>query len=431
MPLNPRQIFYEVDPRRGLPLVSIQCYFAAGAAADPPGKAGLAHLTAEMLRRGTRRFPRHRFLEQLDALGGTIDVVCNKDCVIVRGEVLRANLKRFLDLFLELLTAPAFAEDELRQLKQELIAQMALDREDDSNLLHLAFWPEFYGAEHPYGHAVEGSPASLGALTAADVASFFRQHYTAERLYLAVCGRLAEEALNRSLLPRFGELPSGAPPAAPDLAASPFPEGCRGLLVTRPERAQNQVLLACPGIAAAAKEAIPLQLALTGFGGTFRSRLTREIRDRRGLSYHASASLPDLLGPAPFYLHTFFETGKTAAGLPLLATLLRDFLAEGLSAEELDHARRYLLNSLPFALETPEKKMGLAIANHLLGRPDDFLQRYREGLQSLTLAEVNHSLGALNGRQQLLVLVGEQKKLSYPVLAQAAEYWNYRPFDQL
>jgi zinc protease len=113
-----------VIPRPELPLVSLHLILPFGAEADPPGRGGLADLSADMLTRGTRKRSAQQLAGDVDALGALFSCNSGWDGTSIYVSGLSEDLDRLLALLLEVYTEPAFSAEEFEQLKQRRIAQL-------------------------------------------------------------------------------------------------------------------------------------------------------------------------------------------------------------------------------------------------------------------------------------------------------------------
>lgn len=111
-------------PKPELPLVSIHLVLPRGAEADPPGKAGLADLTAEMLTLGTQKRSASRLAAEVDGLGATLSAQSGWDSTSLHLFGLSEDFERLMSLLLEIYTQPAFPPEEFEQLKQRRIANL-------------------------------------------------------------------------------------------------------------------------------------------------------------------------------------------------------------------------------------------------------------------------------------------------------------------
>lgn len=372
------------------PFASLGLAVARGALEDPPDKAGLAYLTAQMLTRGSEGLTRPETAEAIDHLGSSLDLSVGRDHTTLWCDGLTRHREALLTLLERILFSPTFPEDELEKLKRETLADLAALRDDDASLGLRFFARHLYGA-HPYGRPLKGSERSLAAITRDDLVAFHAQ-LSRDRTLVAMAGdigpdeqrQIAGRLTNR--LPATGR-PSPAVPPAP-----PTPPGWRILIVDKPQRTQTQVFIGHIAIDAHHPDWTALQIGQTSFGGTFTSRFSHEIREKRGWSYGAWSQLSGDQRLGTFMLRFYPTTKDTVPALALTRELLDAFCATGPTKDEFDSAQSYLQNGWVFAIDTSVKRLAELVSARLLGHPDDHVERTVERLRAVDFEQARSAV---------------------------------------
>lgn len=392
--------------QRTLPYISLQVSLAAGSAKDPPGKEGLARLTGAMLTRGGRRFSQELFSEELDFLGTSLGVSTGNETVQIGADCATRNLDHLMELAGDALLSPAFLEEELRKTIRRTVAEMSEARDSDSGLTS-RFMRQLLFRGHPYAHPTRGFEASVSSLTTADLREFYEQHYTAARLCVGTAGDLSSAQAGRQVLPTLKALPKGGRVAA-TVPPPPFADGHRVLLIAKPKRTQANVAVGQLAFPGSDPRLMPFGVAATGFGGTFTSVLVREIREKRGWSYGVGAGLVPGSVTGVFQARWAPQTADTVASVALTLELLDDFARNGPPEEDLRFAKEYLINQYPFLVETPVRRMEVEMNAHLVGKPEDYLERYVERVRATSLEDAFEAVSSvLRPNSQVIVVVGE------------------------
>lgn len=373
--------------RRVFPLVSVRLVFQGGAAWDPPGKEGLATLTARMLERGTRTRGHSEVIDAIETIGASFSANAGYEAIRLEGLVLTRSLDRFLSVLAEMVLEPAFSEEELETCREEMIAELALHREEDRDLGESFFRRAIYG-EGPYGRFSEGTAKSLPTITREDVLQRWREGFATKRLIAAAAGDIDLAQLTAALEKHFGRLPEGAPAVRPPAVTRPL-DGLEVLLVDKPERTQTQIFVGRNVVPPTHPDYLPFLLANHAFGGMFTSRLMQEVRVKRGWSYGAYSRLEMNPDGALAGAWTFPANDDTIPAIRLLLDLLGAFARDGVTAEELEAARGHLQNVLAFEVETPEQAVARRVHETLLGLPDDWTPRWLDRIEKTPLAEAN------------------------------------------
>jgi zinc protease len=383
-----------VEDDHSVPLVHVIVASRSGSAADPRHREGLTNLSAEWARHGAGGRSRSQLDEALDALGGTLEVHTEQDHTRLEGEVLARNLDAYLALVADILIRPTFAPAEFARTRQEVEGQIDETRNDDRLLCGRFYMRNVYG-DHPYGHPVDGLPASLGAATAAETAAHFRQHFGGKNLIFAFSGDVDPEALSATMAREFKAL-SAAPAPAPNALELRKPvslTGWRIQLVDKPDRQQAQLMFGHPTLRASDPDYVALQVALAAFGGrAMSSTMMDEVRRKRGLAYGAYMLLEERRGNAATLGWVFSGTDKTVAMLKLVLKLYVTFMEKGLSQKDVTFFQRFLAGSHGAEMDVPEQRLAARVSAEIAGLPGDFVDTFAARVAAVSPAEVNAAI---------------------------------------
>ncbi len=339
-----------------LPLVVFHLLMQGGAAEDPPGKEGLAELTADLIRQGTTRRSAEELAREIEFLGGSVGGDAGYDFSTVSAEFLTKDIDQGLDLFSDVALHPAFRPDEFRRTQGLALAGIVAARESPSAIADRCFQAFVYG-RHPYGHPTEGTEASVKRLTAADARAFYDRHYGPRGAVLVMIGDTTADDLLARAERAFGGWHASA---APDTAL-PAPTRVRGrklLLVDKPDATQAHIRVGNIAIARTDPAFIPAAVTSTVLGGGFGSRLIDELRVKRSLTYGAWSYFAVHKRPGDFRAATFTKVQTTGEALGLTLDLLKQFAAGGARPDELARAKSLLTGQYPLQLETPNAIAG-------------------------------------------------------------------------
>jgi zinc protease len=379
-----------VEEQHDLPLVEVEVVSRSGPSSDPGGKEGLARHCFELVRRGAGGRSRAELDGAFDALGAQVEPVPSHDAVAVRATCLSRNLEAVLELLGDVVCRPHLAEDEHLRLKREELAVLDEVRDDDASLA-ARFFDRLALAGTPYGRSPLGSEVSLGAIERVDAVAWVERSLPAENVLVGFAGDVEEARATELARAVFASLAAGERPSPPGDVAPP-PRGRRTFLVDKPERAQSQIILGHAAPRAADADFLPLHVACTAFGGTFTSRLMREVRVKRGWSYGASFRAARARGGHSLRLRVFPAAEQTPDTLALVIGLCEEVVAQGLSDEEIAHAKSYLEGSWAFEVDTPGERLDRRMEIEVLGLPADHLETFVPRLRALDPSAVNGAL---------------------------------------
>ncbi len=388
----PNGLVLLVAERPAVPIVAVRVSLRAGAAFDPPDKAGLANLTGALLTRGTAR----RTAQELDAaiefVGGRLEAGACRDALTVSLTVLRKDLGLGLDLLQEVVLTPTFPEAELKRKVAEIQAAIERSEENPEAVAGRALARLVYPG-HPYGTPVEGTRESVGRLTRADVAGFHARHVRPDTTVIAVVGAVTVDEARREVARRFGAWarpPMPAPPPPPP--ASPGVPGAE--TVRREHLTQTTILLGRQAVNQRDPDYFPLAVASYILGGGSASRLYQRVREEGGLAY----AVYSYLAPGRYGAAVVVSAQTRTAEAGRVAAIFREELdrmvREPVSERELELARAYLIGSFPLRLDTSAKVADFLVAVEELGLGLDYADRYRERIARVSAADVQRVAAA-------------------------------------
>jgi zinc protease len=383
-----------VESNRAIPLVHVVVAAGSGSAADPRHKEGLTNLAAELALRGAGGKTREQFDAALDALGASLEVHTELDQTRLEGQVLTRNLDAYLALLGDVLLRPAFAPAEVARTKREITAQLAELRTDDHALCARFFSHNLYG-DHPYGHPAEGRAAAISAMTPAELSAHFKRLFVGRNLVVAFAGDVESADLQARLARAWkGMRDVAAPPVDPLEVRPPVPpSGWRIQLVDKPERQQTQLMFGHPAVAATDPDYVPLMIGLAAFGGrAMTSTLMDEVRTKRGLAYGAYMTLGERRGVGAAVGWVFSSTDKTVATLKLVLKLYVTFMEKGLTDQQVDFFRNFLIGSYASEMDAPQHRLDARVSAEIAGLPADFVDTLPARLGAVKASAVNDAI---------------------------------------
>lgn len=367
-----------------VPKVWFRLVLPFGAAVEEDGQLGITNLTAELLLRGTEDRDRDAFEAALEGLGASVSVDVTADEVTVAGSVLSAHWPELASLLSEALSRPAFDAEAFDDLVDEVKADLVESRNND-RWLGWSFYERGLWAGHPYGRNVLGTTKTLDALSAEDVAAWYRAWFGSQGAVLALLGDF-DAGAGSDLARLAGQLPA-RDVTVPTFEAPEPPTDRRVTLVAKPDRSQLQIHLGhfAPRHDDAAYPAT--WLANEVFGGHgFGARMMSEIREKNGYSYGAYGSFSHERDGSTYTMWIFPAQEQAEPALKLLLSLYEDFARDGITADELTYARGAILNSAAFYTDTPRKRLAYEVRKRTRGLdPLAVLPAVREA----SLEEVN------------------------------------------
>jgi zinc protease len=402
-----------VAPRAGVPLAAVRLVVGVGAAHDPAGRHGLAHLVSLAARRGTRRRTGRQLDEAAESAGAELGSGADEDASYYGLSAPAEELPRLLDLVLEVTTEASFPNAELTRLRRRELAGMSHLLDEPGAVADRALVRAVYG-DHPYGHPIDGRPAHLRRIDRAAALAFHRRWYGPAAVTLVVAGAVDPEkalALARRRLGRWkgtGEIPAPVP------APGPVPRSV--LVVDKPDLSQTQLRIGVPALARRSPSYFAATVANATFGGGFTSRLVEAIRVNRGLSYGVRSRYAMSRAAGMFYVSSFTKNETAAELVAVALDEARRYADEGPGPEELSRAQAWLAGLYPLSLETHDQVAERIADLRLYGLDLEEVTGYRERVRAVTAEEcrtVARATFPLEGG--VIVAVGPARQLAGPL----------------
>jgi zinc protease len=404
-----------VAQRPGVPLVAIRLLVRAGSSLDPARRFGLAHLTAEAVRRGTRRRSGPRLDAEVEALGAVLGGGVDEDAAAIGLSAPLEAFPRLVDVVADVAVHPAFPAREVEQLRRREVASLAHDMDEPGVVADRALLMAAYGA-HPYGHPSEGRGRDVGAVRRGDLATFHARHWRPSRATLLVVGPVDPAQALALAARRFGGW-KGAPGGELEIAPAAPPFLPEVVIVDRPELSQVQVRIASAGYPRASRDHAAGLVAGAVLGGGFTSRLMEAVRVNRGLSYGVRSAFSCSRAGGHFSFSSFTKVETAGELVQVALDEIARFREGGPTEEELERTRGYLCGLYPLSLETHEQWAEKLAAVELYGLGPDEVTGFCDRVRAVDVAGcLDVARRWLPGDRRVVVAVGPARRLQ-PQLA--------------
>jgi zinc protease len=319
---------------------------------------------------------------RIDVLGAEMAVDTSPSTVAIHTQVIARNLDAFVDLLALLLSKPTFPEDELARLRRETAAEIIEARDSDRAVAQKAMQRTLFEG-HPYGRSPGGRTDTVAQVTRDDVLAFYRTQVVQGNVLIGIAGDVTAARAPELARRLVSSLPKG-PPTTDEVPEPSMKPGRRLLVVDKPERTQTQILVGTIGTSPHDEDHVPLVVANAVFGGTFTSRLMREVRSKRGWSYGASARTMIDRRRQAWIMWTFPAAEDAAPCLKLTLELMAQWVEAGVTPREVAFIQRYLVRSHAFEVDTAPKRLHQALDVELLSLPADYHTQWIERVRAVT-----------------------------------------------
>lgn len=393
---------------RALPIVTFNLLIKAGSRYDPQGRQGLANLTARLLSYGTSSRTALQISETLDFIGAGLSTGCGEELATVNLTLLKKDLDVGLNLLAEILTASVFPQEEIDRQKQSVIASIRAREEEPGAVAQTKFFDALF-PQSPYGRPVEGTVASVQGVDRADIAEFYKQYYRPDRAILAVVGDISHQDMMERLAQAFRSWEGKASAQEPRPSVSPGPAN---FIRIDKNLTQANIVIGHEGVPRGHPDYYAIQVMnyILG-GGGFSSRLMDSVRNERGLAYSVYS-----LFDADKYVGTFqvtMQTKNESAEEAIRTAMeeIRRIREKGVSGEELQAAKDYLIGSFPLRFDTNRRLASFFTQVEFFELGLDYPERYSELIRTVRREDVLRvAQRYLQPEKLIVVMVANQEK---------------------
>src|SRR5215510_1131862 len=395
-----------------LPMISIQYNItAAGPLFEPANTPGLASITAQMLREGTKTKTSVQIAEQSAQLGAEISAQAGfgSSATVINASGLSDNFDQWLALTNDVLLNASFPADELNRLKQRLKAQLRQQRANPNFLVNERFSKAVYGS-FP-ASVVSATNESIDAITAEMLAKWHQDRFKPQNTILGITGDVKAAEILPKLEKALGawkkdDLKEILPPNPKPVASK------RVFLVDRSGSVQTTVALGNIAIDRRDPDYIALTVANHILGGGPAARLFLNLREEKGYTYGVYSSFTALKYPGPWRAGADVRTEVTGGAMTEFYREFQRIRDEKVAAGELDEAKRALVASFALSLESPPELLGYAIVQKIYGFPPDYWDSYPAKIMAVTADDIQRvARKYVNPENFQIVAVGDVEKI--------------------
>ena len=404
---NGMKIVFAEDKR--LPLVNLTMMVAPGASADPIGKSGLGYFTVKLIDKGAGDMSTEKLADAFAAHGTGFSGRISHDYMIFSTEFLTRSTDAILPLFHKVITSPKYTVKETRLFKKRTLASIKQSYDDPGSFADRVFAQQMMGP-HPYGRQLTGSIRDVKGITIGQIKNHYQTHLRPENATLIVSGDLTDE-FKETVMKTFSNwtvpLP-GVSASQPSLSLKP--DNRELLLVHRNDLKQSQVRIGQMGIKRSDPDYWALQVANIALGGNFSSRLMKEMRVKRGLTYGVRSSFSAGVYPGPFEVSSATPNEKVGESVTVAMDVLNEFRKKGMKKDELKRAKNFLKGHLIRAFEDPSDVVSAIVRMRLYGLSKDEITDVVGKVDSVSLDDVNEVIERRFTPDKMRIMIYGPKK---------------------
>jgi zinc protease len=395
-----------------VPTVSAQFQLSgAGPIYEPSNLPGLANITAQMLREGTKTRTSKQIAEEVDRLGASLFASSSfgSSAASVNASGLSDNLEEWLALATDILLNPTFPADEVNKLRQRLKVQLIQQRTSPDFLASERFNRAVFGS-HPA--AVRSATAeSIDAITPEALARWHKERYAPQNAILGIAG----DVRAADLIPKLKKMLAAwqKTDLKEQLPATPAPASAKKILIIdRPDSVQTTVVIGNLAIDRRSPDYPAMVVMNQVIGGGAAARLFMNLREEKGYTYGAYSSFTAFKYPGPWSAGGDMRTDATEGAMKEFFYEINRIRDEKVPADELEEAKRSVVAGFALSLEQPSQLLSYAMLIKIYGFPADYWDTYPAKITATSADDVQRvARKYINPQTIQVVAVGNAAKI--------------------
>jgi zinc protease len=382
-----------VRENRSIPIVCIQVSFLGGVRFEEESQNGINQFIAVLLTKGTKNRSSLEIAKKVESMAGSLDGFSGYNSFGLSFTFLSQHFEDAFDLLTEVIRQPSFDKEEMEKRRRLILASIQQQEDDLGRLVFKLFRKTLY-ERHPYRMDTLGTPNSIQKLTQNDLKEYYQRMVVPENMVLTVVGDVDQKQVLFAVKKGFGDLQRESL-NIPSISQEPPLQKRRRAEIVR-SKEQAHFVLGFLGVSfqnADSNALMVLGAALSGHGG----RLFRELRDKESLAYALNFMAQPNLDPGYIGVYMGTHPSKLETAIEAVLRELKKVKEKGLTQEEVDRAKNYLIGNFEIGLQTNGAQANQMSLDELYGLGFDHYQKYPQEIQKVTKEDVNRAAkGYLN-----------------------------------
>jgi len=389
-----------------IPLVAMNFSFNGGAASDPADTTGLSQFLSGMLDEGAGDLTSAQFQAAINDNSIKMSFAASQHRFDGSLQTLTVNRDTAVSLLRKALLSPRFDAAPLERVRRQLLVSLENERENPRVISSRAWIKTMVGKDHPYARSKSGTMLGLKAITSKDLHARAKKLLTRQDLLVAVTGDIDAKSLKKVLDQVFGDLPAKSD-IKPVVEAAVL-DRAKTQIVDR-DIPQSIIQFGLKGIKRKDKDFVTAYVLFNIFGsGQFGSRLMEEVREKRGLSYSAYATLYPLRRAGLILGSAATVNARVGETIKVIRDEFKRMADEGPTQAELDNAKAYLTGAYALRFDSNSKITSQLLAIRKAELGIDYIKNRNDLIRAVTLKEAKRvAKRLLHSDQLVFTIVGK------------------------
>ena len=394
-------------PATELPMVDINITFAAGSARDG-GQPGVAHMTNMLLDKGAAGMSTGEIARRAESLGAELGSGSARDMAwaTLRSLSDAAHLEPALAILADVVGRPDFNKSDYKRESERTQVSIRRSEQSPSTVAGNEIFLSTYG-EHPYASRPTGTVEDIRALKRDDVKAFYKRYYVARNAVIGIVGDVDRATAERLAEQVTDGLAAGE--RAAKLPAVQLPESAGMKRIKHPST-QSHVRMAAPGVHRGDPDYFPLYVGNHVLGGSgLVSRLSEEVREKRGLSYSVSSYLSPMEQDGPYLFSLQTRNDQVDEALKVMRDTLQAFLDDGPTEKELVASTNNITGGFALRIDSNAKILSYLVMIGFYDMPLDYMETFSDKIKAVTREQIVDAFKrrVMPDRMQTVIVGGE------------------------
>jgi zinc protease len=409
---NGIEVFLEED--HDLPFISGFIRIRGGSRDEPAAKAGLVSLYGSAWRTsGTANTSGDRLDDLLALKAASLESGGGQASTYLAWSSFTTDFDSVFASATDLLLHPKFQQSKLDLAKRSMASSILRRNDEASSIASRQALQIAYGKDNPYARSPE--LATIATITLADLETWHSEHLTGANIIVGLVGDFHTRDVEAKLRAALGSIPRGEKLSPPKVD---FREPTPGVyFAPKTDVDQSNIYIVGLGTEESNPDYYALSVMNEVFSGGFGSRVFQKVRTELGLAYSVDGAFGAAYDhPGLFVIEAGTKSLSTVPATEAIMAEVRGLRTNPPTDTELRRAKDDLLNSFIFRYDSPEKVLGEQVTLAVYGYPADFLERYREGVEKVTVADITRVANKYIQPEKLAtVVVGNPAEIKPPL----------------
>jgi zinc protease len=419
--LNNQMKVYGIEQTE-LPLVNFSIVLEGGHLLDDLTKNGVANLMTDIMMEGTASKTPEELEEEIDLLGANINMYTSNESIVIRGNTLKRNFEKTMDLVQEILLEPRWDEEEFDRIKTSTINGIKRNEANPNVIARNVYNKVLYGENHPFAHPVSGTIESVEAITIQDLKDFYERNFSPSVSRAHVVGDVSKG----EALAALKGLESGWEAKEvniPEYEIAGDRDRASLYFVDVPDAKQSVIQIGYIALPRTSEDFYPAEVMNYKLGGSFSGNVNLILREEKGYTYGARSGFSGSKIPGTFTASSSVRTNTTGESVEIFRDALKEY-KQGISEEDLEFTKNALIKSNALRFETQGSLLGMLQEMSSYGLDPDYIEKEEEIVGAMTLEQ----------HKELANKYLDESKMAYLVVGDAAtqfEQFRDMGFDEV